>query len=156
MPAIVAGVLPVWMGLPVGSAAARTEKSRPSGLLETSSAPSEDSSLTMPRSVVAEPLIFASSSTGSWPASAMRTRCAPGAIPSALTGGRGGAAPSIHPTLEEIFDACIQALATPHRSYRAAAHRFLAYLQTVFPQVLQPSELRRDPHLIGWLRALDR
>src|ERR1017187_6938630 len=37
MPAIVAGVLPVWMGLPVGSAAARTEKSRPSGLLETSS-----------------------------------------------------------------------------------------------------------------------
>jgi integrase len=57
-------------------------------------------------------------------------------------------------TLEEIFDARIQTLATPHRSYRAAAHRFLAYLQTDFPQVLQLSELRRDPHLLGWLRGL--
>jgi hypothetical protein len=47
-----------------------------------------------------------------------------------------------HRKLEEIFDACIQNL--PHRAYRAAVHRFLAYLQTDFPQVLQLSELRRD------------
>jgi len=59
-----------------------------------------------------------------------------------------------HLKLEEIFDACIQTLATPHRAYRAAVHRFLAYLQTDFPQVLQISELRRDPHLLGWLRGL--
>src|SRR5260370_23346181 len=59
-----------------------------------------------------------------------------------------------HRKLEEIFDACIQNLASPHRAYRAAVHRFLAYLQTDFPQVLQLSELRRDPHLLGWLRRL--
>src|SRR6266849_9160001 len=59
-----------------------------------------------------------------------------------------------HLKLEEIFDACIQTLATPHRAYRAAVHRFLAYLQTDFPQVLQISELRRDPHLLGWLCCL--
>ena len=59
-----------------------------------------------------------------------------------------------HLKREEIFDACIQTLATPHRAYRAAVHRFLAYLQTDFPQVLQLSELRRDPHLLGWLRCL--
>src|SRR5260370_968765 len=59
-----------------------------------------------------------------------------------------------HRKLEEIFDACIQNLASPHRAYRAAVHRFLAYLQTDFPQVLQLSELRRDPHLLGWLRCL--
>jgi site-specific recombinase XerD len=59
-----------------------------------------------------------------------------------------------HRKLEEIFDACIQTLATSHQSYRAAVHHFLAYLQTDFPQVLQLSELRRDPHLLGWLRRL--
>src|SRR5260370_1276648 len=61
-----------------------------------------------------------------------------------------------HLKLEEIFDARIQTLATPHRSYRAAVHRFLAYLQTHFPQMLQLSELRRDPHLLGWLRHLSQ
>src|SRR5260370_454643 len=59
-----------------------------------------------------------------------------------------------HRKLEEIFDACIQNL--PHRAYRAAVHRFLAYLQTDFPQVLHLSELRRDPHLLGWLRRFDQ
>jgi site-specific recombinase XerD len=55
--------------------------------------------------------------------------------------------------LAEIFDARIRTLTYPHRNYRAAAHRFLAYLQTDFPQVLQFSQLRRDPHLLGWLRS---
>ena len=45
-----------------------------------------------------------------------------------------------HQKLEEIFDARIQTLTTPHRYYRVAAHRFLAYLQTDFPQVLQLSQ----------------
>ena len=49
---------------------------------------------------------------------------------------------------------CIQTVGSPHRYYRVAAHRFLAYLQTDFPQVLSLSELRRDPHLLGWLRCL--
>src|SRR6266849_6729378 len=56
--------------------------------------------------------------------------------------------------LEEIFDARIQARTTPHRYYRVAAQRFLVYLRKDFPQVLQLSELRRDPHLLGWLRCL--
>src|SRR5260370_1167992 len=59
-----------------------------------------------------------------------------------------------HLKREEIFDARIQTLTPPHRYYRVAAHRFLAYLQTDFPQVLQLSQLRRDPHLLGWLRCL--
>src|SRR5260370_455799 len=59
-----------------------------------------------------------------------------------------------HLKREEIFDARIQTRTTPPRYYRVAAHRFLAYLQTDFPQVLQLSELRRDPHLLGWLRCL--
>jgi site-specific recombinase XerD len=59
-----------------------------------------------------------------------------------------------HQKLEEIFDACIQTLTNPHRYYRAATHRFLAYLQTDFPQLLHLSELSRDPHLLGWLRRL--
>jgi len=59
-----------------------------------------------------------------------------------------------HQKLEEIFDACIQTLTNPHRYYRAAVHRFLAYLQTDFPQLLHLSELSRDPHLLGWLRRL--
>jgi len=52
--------------------------------------------------------------------------------------------------LAEIFDARIRTLKHPHRNYRAAAHRFLAYLQTDFPEVLQLSQLRRDPHLLRW------
>jgi hypothetical protein len=34
------------------------------------------------------------------------------------------------------------------------ARHFLLYLQTHFPQVRQLSELRRDPHWLGWLRSL--
>ena len=56
--------------------------------------------------------------------------------------------------LEEIFAAQIQALQSPYRYYRVAADRFLAYLQTGFPQVRNLSELRRDPHLLGWIRGL--
>jgi site-specific recombinase XerD len=56
----------------------------------------------------------------------------------------------------DIFDARIQTLTTPHRCYRVAAHRFLSYLQTHFPQLLYLSELRRDPHLLGWIRCLSQ
>src|SRR5436305_585202 len=61
-----------------------------------------------------------------------------------------------HRKLQEIFEAYILNLACPYRAYRTAAHRFLAYLQTDFPQVLDLSELRRDPHLLGWLRRVDQ
>ena len=48
----------------------------------------------------------------------------------------------------------IQVLNSPYRHYRVAADRFLAYLQTDFPHLDSLSELRRDPHLLGWIRGL--
>ena len=62
-------------------------------------------------------------------------------------------------SLEQIFDAHLGVLATtlrPHtvRNYRSATHRFLAYLHTAFPKVCKLSQLRRDPHLLGWFRSL--
>jgi site-specific recombinase XerD len=61
-----------------------------------------------------------------------------------------------HHEIAAILEARIQALTTLHRYFRAAAHRFLSYLQTDFPQLRQLSELRRDPHLLGWLRCLSQ
>lgn len=61
-----------------------------------------------------------------------------------------------HLEIEKKLDACIQALTNPPRYFRAAAHRFLSYLHTDFPQLRQVSELRRDPHLLGWLRGLSQ
>jgi site-specific recombinase XerD len=64
-----------------------------------------------------------------------------------------------HPLFGEIFDARIQALTATLQpititSYRVVARDFLSYLQTHFPQVRQLSELRGDPHWLGWLRSL--
>jgi site-specific recombinase XerD len=60
----------------------------------------------------------------------------------------------VYHNLDELFYARIQALTPSHRYYRIAAHRFLTYLHTNFPQVEHLSDLRRDPHLLGWLRSL--
>jgi site-specific recombinase XerD len=62
-------------------------------------------------------------------------------------------------SLEQIFDAHLRVLATtlrPNtvRNYRMTTRRFLAYLHTAFPKVRKLSELRRDPHLLGWFRSL--
>jgi len=62
-------------------------------------------------------------------------------------------------TLQELLEARLDALAltlqrNTIKDYRGASRRFLAYLHTAFPQVRYPSELRRDPHLLGWFRAL--
>jgi hypothetical protein len=62
--------------------------------------------------------------------------------------------PQPPPNLEKMFAAQIQALQSPYRHYRVAANRFLAYLQTDFPDVRNLSDLRRDPHLLGWIRSL--
>jgi site-specific recombinase XerD len=58
--------------------------------------------------------------------------------------------------LEEILAAQIQLLGSPYRYYRVAADRFLSYLQTDFPHLHNLSDLRRDPHLLGWIRGLCR
>jgi len=62
-------------------------------------------------------------------------------------------------SLERIFDAHLCILATTLRPatmkhYRCCARRFLTYLHAAFPQVRKLGQLRRDPHLLGWLRVL--
>ena len=63
------------------------------------------------------------------------------------------------PSLDQILEAHIQTLALrlvrdTVSNYRCVARRFLHYLHTAFPRVRRPSQLRRDPHIIGWFRAL--
>jgi len=38
--------------------------------------------------------------------------------------------------------------------YRLTVRLFLSYLSESFPEVRNPSQLRRDPHLLGWLECL--
>jgi site-specific recombinase XerD len=62
-------------------------------------------------------------------------------------------------SLEQIFEMQIQTLALTLQPstishYRGTARHFLAYLHAAFPQVHQLSQLRRDPHLLGWFRSL--
>jgi site-specific recombinase XerD len=67
---------------------------------------------------------------------------------------------NLSPTsLEQAFEAQIETLALTRRpgtvgQYRATARRFLAYLRTAVPQVRRLSQIRRDPHLLGWFRSL--
>jgi len=65
------------------------------------------------------------------------------------------------PSLEEIFETHIQTLALTRRpatvsGYRGAARRFLSFLRTDFPGLSRLSQLRRDPHLLGWLASLSQ
>jgi site-specific recombinase XerD len=66
---------------------------------------------------------------------------------------------SSRPSLEQIFETHIQTLCLSLRpntvaEYRYIGRRFFAYLRTAFPQVYCLSQLRRDPHLLGWFRWL--
>jgi site-specific recombinase XerD len=61
--------------------------------------------------------------------------------------------------LEQVLPARVQTLATTLQrstvnNYRCTVHRFLSYLHEDFPQVRRLSQLRRDPHLLGWFRSL--
>jgi site-specific recombinase XerD len=63
------------------------------------------------------------------------------------------------PALDQLLATQIQVLATTLRPktvlcYRSAAHNFLAYLHTTFPRLHKLSQLRRNPHLLGWFRFL--
>jgi site-specific recombinase XerD len=64
-----------------------------------------------------------------------------------------------HQSCEQSFADQIEDLAVTLRPntvdhYRSAANNFLHYLHTSHPEVLKPSQLRRDPHIFGWLRSL--
>jgi site-specific recombinase XerD len=67
--------------------------------------------------------------------------------------------PDSTPNLEQLFEQQIQNLALTRRpgtmaGYRATARRFLSYLRASVPQLHSVTELRRDPHLLGWFRSL--
>ena len=62
-------------------------------------------------------------------------------------------------SLDRSFDNQLEALAVALRPstiayYRSAVNRFLRYLHTAYPKLRTASHLRRDPHILGWLRSL--
>ena len=62
-------------------------------------------------------------------------------------------------TIQQIFDAHLHDLAarlrpSTVRSYKINLKYFLSYLEAAHPEVCKLSQLRRDPHLLGWLRSL--
>jgi site-specific recombinase XerD len=63
-----------------------------------------------------------------------------------------------HP-LEQALQARVRLLATTLRpatvrQYEHTVRRFLRYLRESFPQVRRPADIRRDPHILGWLEHL--
>ena len=40
------------------------------------------------------------------------------------------------------------------RHYRGTAHNFLSYLGTKYPDVIRLDQLRREPHILGWMSRL--
>jgi integrase len=66
--------------------------------------------------------------------------------------------PSEHP-LQKALEARVRLLDTTlqpstMRHYRRTVRLFLEYLHEQHPQIRQPSQLRRDPHMLGWLEHL--
>jgi site-specific recombinase XerD len=62
-------------------------------------------------------------------------------------------------SLEQIFETQVQTLSltlqhATVKNYRCIARRFIGYLHATFPQVRHLSQLRRDPHMLGWFRWL--
>jgi integrase len=67
-------------------------------------------------------------------------------------------APFLH-TLAPLFDAAVDSLGAAlapesARQYRGSARNFLAWLGAHYPEVVSLDQLRRDPHILGWMTAL--
>jgi integrase len=63
-----------------------------------------------------------------------------------------------HP-LQEALQARVRLLATTLRpgiiaGYQVTVRRFIGYLGQTFPDVRQPDQLKRDPHILGWIEHL--
>jgi site-specific recombinase XerD len=63
------------------------------------------------------------------------------------------------PPLADLLESQIQTLGLTLRSstvngYRTTVHNFLAHLQRTLPRLPRLAQLRRDPHLLGWMRNL--
>ncbi len=66
--------------------------------------------------------------------------------------------PLSHP-LAPLFDRAVDSLCTAlgpesNRHYREIVRNFLSYLGTTHPEVNSLEQLRRDPHLLGWMSRL--
>src|ERR1035438_2034164 len=66
--------------------------------------------------------------------------------------------PTEHP-LQKALEARVRLLETTLqpstvKQYRRTVRLFLGYLSQNFPEVHRPSQLRRDPHALGWLEYL--
>ena len=67
-------------------------------------------------------------------------------------------APFTHP-LASLFDVAVDSLGAAlapesTRQYRSTARHFLAWLGANHPEVVSLDQLRRDPHVLGWMAAL--
>ena len=67
-------------------------------------------------------------------------------------------APFTHP-LASLFDVAVDSLGAAlapesKRQYRSTARHFLAWLGANHPEVVSLDQLRRDPHVLGWMAAL--
>jgi site-specific recombinase XerD len=62
-------------------------------------------------------------------------------------------------SLEQIFETQVQTLCLTLQPFTVAKYqyvtrRFVGYLRATFPEVRRLSQLRRDPHMLGWFRWL--
>jgi site-specific recombinase XerD len=62
-------------------------------------------------------------------------------------------------SLEQLFERQVQTLSLTLQpftvaKYQYVAHHFVGYLRATFPEVRRLSQLRRDPHMLGWFRWL--
>ena len=67
-------------------------------------------------------------------------------------------APFTHP-LASLFDVAVDSLGAAlapesTRQYRSTVRNFLAWLGANHPEVVSLDQLRRDPHVLGWMAAL--
>jgi len=63
-----------------------------------------------------------------------------------------------HPLLR-LFERAVESLCTAlgpgsARSYDATVRNFLCYLAAAHPEVTRLDQLRRDPHILGWMSRL--
>jgi site-specific recombinase XerD len=62
-------------------------------------------------------------------------------------------------TIEQVFESYLKCMAVSRRpgtirQYRSTLRHFVRYLSGHYPEVRRLSQLRRDPHILGWLANL--
>ena len=65
----------------------------------------------------------------------------------------------LHHPLESLFERSAQSLTTAlgdgsRRAHAATFRSFLRYLAAHHPEICRLEQLRRDPHILGWLAEL--